>query len=124
MGVGIRPATPSLLDFVDEVVFGFFFVAGFQFHLATRILVFAGAAGDRQLRWFATVVERPLHGHLPTGEGDRPDALPGLAHGGANALAVVGAFIRLVGRVVDRIGESEHVADRVFLAGRADVLDG
>src|SRR5262245_15142565 len=53
-----------LLDFVDEVVLGFRFVAGSERHLAAGVPVFAGAAGDRQLRGFSPVVEGALDGQL------------------------------------------------------------
>ena len=45
----------------------------------------------------------------------RPKAFPALAHHGAHAVALIAADLRLVGGVIDLIGEHQQIADGVAL---------
>ena len=67
---------------------------------------------------FAGVEEWPLDGDLALIQGDRPEALPGLAHQRAEADSLVRAHLVLVVGVVHLIGEGEDVAGGVALIAR------
>ena len=64
---------------------------------------------------FAGVEERPLDGDLALVQGERPEALPGLADQRAEANALVRAHLVLVVGIVHLVGEGEDVAGGVAL---------
>ena len=107
-----------LLDSVDEIVGLAVGAARFERHVARGAGNFAGAAGDRQHR-VAGVEERPLDGDLALVQGERPEALPGLADR-AEANALVRAHLVLVIGIVHLVGEGEDVAGGVALIPGVD----
>src|SRR3954469_5856865 len=91
---------------------------GLEIHGAAHVAVAPGPARDREgavLR----VIERALHGDLPTGQEHGPVALVGAAGDGADAVAVVRPHLVGVGGIEDVVGEREHVAGAV--SGRARI---
>ena len=92
-----------------------------EVHRAAGVPVGARASRDRERR-VGGIVERALDRDLPTRQERRPVALPGLADDGADALALVAAYLLPAARVEDLVREGERVADRV--AGRRKVDDG
>ena len=92
-----------------------------QIHGPGGLFIVARSARDRERR-VVGVKERPFDRDLATVEAHGPDALEGLARRRAHAHAVVGPHLALVVGVVDRVREAEHIADRVVLARRPDVL--
>ena len=70
------------------------------------------------------VEDRALDGDLALIQGDRPEALPGLAHQRAEADALVRAHLVLVVGVVHLIGEAEDVAGVSPLGARIGAGEG
>src|SRR5271156_219111 len=97
---------------VDEVVPRRGRITWVQLQTPSRTRVLACAAGDRQLG-IAAVHERAFDGDLTAFQYQGPEALPTLAGDGAHAIALVGADLELVCRVVNFVGEHQRVAHAV-----------
>src|SRR6267378_5420018 len=110
-----------LLQVVDEIVGRALGVAPMQFHAALGAGVLAATPGHHERR-VAGVVERTLDGDQALLQDQGPEALPALADHGAQAVALVGADLNLVGGVEHRIGEHQQVADGVALSAQIDGL--
>src|ERR1700730_3504340 len=83
-----------------------------QLHATLGASVLACTAGDGH-NGITRVVKGTLDSNLSILEPQRPETLPALPGDYSNTVALIGANLCFVGRVKNRVGKRQQIADRV-----------